>query len=304
MSVVVLGSINIDLVATVDRFPQVGETRRGDRFFEAAGGKGANQAVAAAKLGAETYFVGRVGGDDYGDRSISSLKAAGVRTDGVFIDSSTHSGVAVITVNNEGDNTIISVRGTNANVGAEDIDRLRQVLPGATAFLVQLEIPLDAVVSGIRAASDAGVTVILDPAPAIDLPSEIYPYIDIITPNEGEASALTGVTVSDAESAEKAADILRDRGVKTAIVTLGKQGLFCASESDRFFLPAYEVEAVDTVAAGDAFNGGLAAAIDAGEPLKEAVRKAAATAAFSVTRSGAQPSLPTRSQRDRFCRDR
>lgn len=295
MSVVVFGSINMDLVAQTPRLPQPGETLRGYNFITIAGGKGANQAVAAARLGATTHMVGRVGGDAFADRLLEGLRANAVSCDGVWRDNSTHSGVATIAVDSSGENQIIIIPGANGCVSPEDVVRLKPLFFGATSLLLQLEIPLESVEVAVREANAAGVRVILDPAPVPDrFPETIYPLIDIITPNEVEASQLVEFSVHDAETAEKAAMFLLDRGVKAAVIKLGAKGVFWATKSESFFVPAFAVKAVDTVAAGDAFNGGMAAALDEGRSLREAILWGAATGALSTTKVGAQSSLPDR----------
>ncbi|MBD1841657.1 ribokinase [Coleofasciculus sp. FACHB-501] len=305
--VIVFGSINMDLMARSPRLPVAGETLRGHDFFTAAGGKGANQAVAVARLGIPTQLVGRLGADNFGRELLTKLQASGVETGAVLVDEAAHSGVAAIAVGGRGENHIIVVPGANGRVNEEDVGRFSDLLPGATALLLQFEIPMPAVVAAARAARQAGVQVILDPAPAIemgDFASVLYPLVDIITPNEIEAGQLVGFAVDGQETAAKAAAALRQQGVGTAIVKLGDRGVFCATEEETFFVPAFPVQAVDTVAAGDAFNGGLAAALASGHPLREAVVWGAAAGAISATIAGAQPSLPDRETFDTFLRNR
>ena len=301
MSLIVFGSINIDLVTTTGRLPVPGETLTGYNFFTAFGGKGANQAVMAARLGVSTHLVGRVGNDTFGQDLLASLQTAGVRCDLILVDQSIHSGVAVITVEDSGENSIILVPGANGQVDRTDVERLKPLLPEASALLLQLEIPLNAVQAAAENARNAGVTVILDPAPAqVNVPAELYPLVDIITPNETEASLLAGFPVHDAATAAKAAEELQSRGVGSAIVTLGAKGVFCATPEESFFVPAFPVEVVDTVAAGDAFNGAMATALATGLPLREAVVWGAAAGALATTKVGAQPSLCDRATFDRF----
>ncbi len=303
--IIVFGSINMDLVTKTPRLPIAGETLQGYEFFTAAGGKGANQAVAAAKLGISTRIVGRIGGDDFGRQLLAGLQAAGVHTDSILVDEATSSGVAVITVDDAGENNIIIIAGANGRVNEQALDRLSNLLTGCAALLLQLEIPLSAVLAAAQAAQQAGVKVILDPAPArADIPPELYPLVDIITPNEIEASQLVGFPIDGQEAAAKAATELRQRGVSTVIVKLGAQGVLCATAEETFFVPAFSVQAVDTVAAGDAFNGGLATALAEGLPLRQAVVWGAAVGALSVTKAGAQPSLPDRDTFDMFLNQR
>lgn len=305
MSIIVFGSINMDLVTKVPHLPHRGETLQGTDFFTTPGGKGANQAVAVAKLGISTRFVGRVGGDNFGEELIQSLQNAKVKTKRLLIDKSVNSGIAVITVEDSGENEIIVIPGANGKIDETDVKRLKEILTGKTALLLQLEIPISAVVAAAKAAKDAGVMVILDPAPAQgNIPEEIYPLIDIITPNEVEAVQLVGFAIDNQESAIQAATKLRQRGVKNAIAKLGDKGVVCATAGETFFVPAFPVQAVDTVAAGDAFNGGLAAALAEGLSLRQAVVWGAAAGALAATKPGAQASLPSREEFDTFLRER
>lgn len=294
MAVVVLGSINMDLVVRVKRLPQPGETITGQTFFTAPGGKGANQAVAAARLGARTRMVGRVGGDVFGGALRESLSANGVEVSGVVTDERHPSGVAVIAVDERAENSIVIVPGANGAVGGEDVARLSAALEGATVLMLQLETPLHAAQAAARAARASGVTVILDPAPAVPLPAEFYRWVDIITPNETEASLLTGLTVESEADAKRAAQALGGGGAKNVVIKLGARGAYFWDGAEGTMLPPFRVQAVDTVAAGDAFNGGLACALDAGLPLDGALRWGMAAGALSTTRLGAQPSMPDR----------
>jgi len=305
MSVIIFGSINMDLVARTPRLPVPGETLSGYSFETIPGGKGANQAVAVARLGVPTQMVGRVGGDGFGRELLDSLRSSGVNCDRVFIDPATASGVAMIAVDAQSENHIIIVPGANGRVDETDIDRLQTVLPAARLLLLQLEVPLSIVVAAAQAAKRAGVMVVLDPAPAqTQLPEELYPLIDILTPNQVEAGQLVGFALDDRESILTAATTLHQRGVKTVLIKLGKQGAFCLGAEGSFAVPAFAVEAIDTVAAGDAFNGGLAAGLASGLPLDQAAIWAAATAALSVTKSGAQPSMPSKFELDEFLKQR
>ena len=305
MTIIVFGSINIDLVATAPRLPVAGETLLGRDFFKAPGGKGANQAVASARLGTPTYMVGRVGADSFGTELLDSLQVSGVQTDNVFVDETVSSGVAMITVDMRGENQILVIPGANGRVNQEDVERLSRLLPEATALLLQFEIPMPAVVAAAKAARESGVTVILDPAPVqSDVPDELYSLVDIITPNEVEAAQLVGFPVDGEESATKAAAVLRQRGVKNAIVKLGAKGVLCATQEESFFIPSFPVHTVDTTAAGDAFNGGLAAALHEGLSLRQAVVWGAAAGALTAMKLGAQPSLPERLTFDEFLKER
>ncbi len=305
MSIIVFGSINIDLVATAPRLPAPGETLLGEDFFKMSGGKGANQAVALARLGIPTQMVGRVGAHNFGAELIHNLQVSGVQTDNIFVDETGSSGVALITVDHAGENQIVVIPGANGCVNQEDIERLSHLLPTATALLLQLEIPITAVVAAAQAARSTNITIILDPAPApSNLPDELYPLVDIITPNEVEAGQLVGFAVDNEVAATKAAAVLLQRGVKCAIVKLGAKGVICATAEETFFVPAFPIHAVDTVAAGDAFNGGLAAALFAGLSLRQAVVWGTAAGALAATKLGSQTSLPNRWAFDNFLKER
>ncbi len=305
MTIIVFGSINMDLVAKASRLPIAGETLLGSDFLTAPGGKGANQAVAVARLGVSTHMVGRVGGDSFGVELVNSLQGSGVQTVNVSVDNAVRSGVALISVDDAGENQMIIVPGANGCVNQEDVKRVVNLLPGATALLLQFEIPMNTVLLAAKAAREAGVTVILDPAPAHgDVPDELYSLVDIMTPNEVEAAQLVGFKIDGREKAVLAAEKLRDRGVKNAIVKLGAQGVVCATAEETFFVPAFPVQAVDTVAAGDAFNGGLAAGLASGLALREAVVWGAAAGALAAMKSGAQPSLPDWQVFKRFLEER
>ncbi|MEA5508354.1 ribokinase [Crocosphaera sp. UHCC 0190] len=293
MSIIIFGSINMDLVVQTHRLPQPGETVTGDHFLTLGGGKGANQAVATARLGASTYLVGRVGGDSFGQELLASLNNFGVNTQGVFIDKNSSSGVAMINVETGGENTIIVVPGANGKVEQSDVHRLNNILPKTSLLLLQLEVPLEAVQSAAIAAKKFGVTVMLDPAPVPDnFPDRFYPLIDIITPNQTEAARLVGFEITDQEKLNQAVNIFLEKGVKIVIIKLGEKGAFYGTEKERDFVKPFAVKSVDTVGAGDGFNGGIAAALDRGLPLKEALKWGAIVGALTTTKEGAQTALP------------
>jgi len=296
MSVIVLGSLNMDLVVTTPKLPMPGETLTGSAFFTVSGGKGANQAVACARLGVLTRLIGQVGGDGFGATLRERLIDYGVDVENVRIESAQASGVALIQVDATAQNTIIVVPGANGTVGTANLEALKGVLHGASALLLQLEIPIATVIEAARLAHQQGVTVILDPAPAQPLPPELYHALDILTPNQSEAQALSGIAVHTPADAQKAAEVLIERGVPTVIIKMGAQGVFWMNQHEAHHVATFPVTAIDTVAAGDAFNGGLAAALDARLPFAESIRWALATSAIAVTRQGAQPSMPSRAE--------
>lgn len=295
MTVVVFGSINLDLVVEVAHLPAKGETVIGDRFFASAGGKGANQAVAIAKLGIPVSLVGQVGDDTFGQTLINSLQSSGVNTDGININSHTYSGIASIVVDRYGANTIACAGGANNLVREAEIEQFKKLLPQAKIVLLELGIPLATVLTAAREAKAHDCLLILDPAPVTaNLPEELYSLVDIITPNEIEASQLVGFTVDGVTTARQAASSLHQMGIKNVIITLGSQGSLYSNELESYWLKPIDVPVVDTVAAGDAFNGALAVGLASGKEIKEAVQWATVGAALSVTKNGAQSSLPNK----------
>lgn len=300
MAIVVFGSINMDLTTYVPRLPRPGETLRGDSFITVPGGKGANQAVAAARLGGAVSLVGRVGADDFGRQHLDAMAREGLDTSGVLVDRDNSTGLAVISVDLQGENAIIVIAGANMAVDGRDVARCKPFLERASVLLLQLEIPLPAVVEAARAARERGALIVLDPAPAADLPAEIFPMIDIITPNEIEVQPLVGYPATGAEGPTRAAAALRSLGVGSAVIKLGARGAYLDDGDTRALLPAFSVDPTDTVAAGDAFNGALAVALDQGADLREAVRWGTAAGALATTKQGAMPSLPHREELDRM----
>ena len=293
--IVVVGSSNTDMVVRVPRLPRPGETLLGGRFSLIAGGKGANQAVAASRAGGKVSFIGCVGRDDLGDRALSSLVDEGIDVRGVSRVENEPSGVALIFVSATGENSIAVSPGANSRLSAKQISQSNKAFSGSAVVLLQLEIPLASVIAAARSAREAGARVILNPAPAMPLPLGLLRNVSVLTPNESEAESLTGVRVTGDASAARAARRLHEQGVETVIITLGSKGAYVSSGSINERVAGYRVKAVDTTAAGDVFNGALAVALAEGLTLREAVRFANAAAARSVTRRGAQVSAPSRS---------
>jgi ribokinase len=293
--ILVIGSLNMDLVVRCAALPQAGETVVGDDFFTAPGGKGANQAVAAARLGARVAMAGCVGRDAFGQSLIAGLRAAGVDAEDVTaVDGAT--GTALITVDAAGRNTIVVVPGANAGCDGALVDRALARAGGPGILLLQNEIPPEANARAIRAARQAGWFVILDPAPARAVPAELMPLIDVVTPNATEAAAVTGRAVDNRGDALAAARALRAMGARAAVVTLGGDGSMLCDGTGAWHCPALPVAAVDTTAAGDAFVGALAVALAEGGALTQGLGFAAAAAALAVTKLGAQPSLASRAE--------
>jgi ribokinase len=295
--IVVVGSANTDMVAKIDRIPGPGETVIGGEFMMAAGGKGANQAVAAARLGAQVTFVACLGRDVFGDQAIAGYQREGIDTSRIVRDAEAASGVALIFVDARGENSIAVASGANARLTPADVERAGASIAAADVLLVQLEVPLAAVGRAIELAHDAGVPVILNPAPARQIDPGLLARVDIATPNEHEIRVVVG------EGEQRAAiERMLEAGTGTVLVTLGPQGVLWASREGQQRVPAFAVRAVDTTAAGDAFNGGLACALGRGLGMAAAIRYANGVAALSVTRMGAQPSLPTGAEVDAFLR--
>jgi len=297
--VLVIGSSNTDMTVNVARLPRAGETILGGEFAMCAGGKGANQAVGAARAGAAVTFIGRIGRDMFGEQALASLAAEGINLDYVVRDAARPSGVALIYVGSHGENSIAVASGANSSLKPADVRKARRAFRDAGVIILQLETPLETAQAAAELAVRAGVRVILNPAPAQPLPASLLKRVYLLTPNESEAAMLTGVTVNNEAGAAKAADKLRARGAKNVIVTLGARGAFLVGENIRGLIPAYTVKAVDATAAGDVFNGALGFALAEGQSLPDAARFANAAAAISVTRLGAQRSAPRRAEIER-----
>jgi ribokinase len=301
--VLVVGSANMDLVVRCDRFPDPGETIFGSAFATFPGGKGANQAVCCAKLGGEVDFMGRMGKDIFCDRLSANMKQEGVGLDHLLVDPMEPTGTALITVDSSGQNEIVVVSGSNMKLRPDDIFAHRAAFAEAAIVLLQLEIPLDTVMQAATLARQNSALVVLNPAPACALPEELFRVIDYITPNETEAGLLTGMTVADPLSAEEAAQRLLRRGVQNVIITMGAAGCLLVNSRQKSIFAARKVQAVDTTAAGDAFNGALAFGLAEGRGLEEAIVFANTVAAFAVTRLGAQSSMPTKKDLEVFTRN-
>ena len=294
--ILVVGSSNTDMVIKTRKFPSPGETILGGRFFMNPGGKGANQAVAAKRLGGMVSFVGKIGDDIFGKQAMQLLEDEGIHVDFVATDFENPSGVALITVDAKGENSIVVAPGSNGTLSPSDFDQAFAELEDSEIVLLQLEIPIPTVTYIAEVASKKGKKVILNPAPADQLPDELFKNIYLISPNESEAELLTGVRATNAKTAEKAALILRDKGVKAVIITMGSAGAFILSDEFTGMVEAPHVDAVDTTAAGDTFNGALVVALSENHPLHEAVEFACRAASISVTRIGAQTSIPFRKE--------
>ena len=286
----------MDLVSFTQRFPEPGETVVGSRFLTYPGGKGANQAVAAARMGARVRMIGRVGGDAFGGQLLQSLECSGVDVSGVVTDSKCTSGIAAINIDASGQNRIVQIPGANQSCGEEEVQRAKEAMADASVLMLQLEVPLEVSVASAKEAADGGKLVMLDPGPARPLPQGLYKHCSYITPNETEAGSLIGFPVMDVATAAGAAQALLSRGAGGAVIKMGALGAYYATGHSSQYLPAFHVEAVDTVAAGDAFNGALAVAIAEGRGLEDAMRWAMAAGALAVTRLGAQDSMPQREE--------
>ncbi len=299
--IVVIGSSNTDMIIKTARIPRPGETILGGDFSIAPGGKGANQAVSAARAGGAVTFIARVGEDMFGEQAVSGFIRDNMNVEYIIRDKQAPSGVALICVDEKGENSIAVASGANAQVSPADIHAAEDVIVSADIVLMQLEIPIETVEAAAGIAAANGVDVILNPAPAQPLGSGLLKNISILTPNETEAELLTGIKVEDEQGASDAANDLITKGVKTVLITLGARGVYAAAQDFRGIIPAFSVaDIIDTTAAGDVFNGVLAVSIAEGKSLIEAVRFASAAAALSVKTLGAQTSAPHRSEIEAF----
>ncbi|NQT24814.1 ribokinase [candidate division KSB1 bacterium] len=298
--IVVVGSSNTDMIMQVQKIPVPGETVLGGEFSTAAGGKGANQAVAAARAGGDVTFIASIGNDSLGAQAIDGFVRDNINVENIKRVENSASGVALIFVGGDGENSIGVASGANSDLLPEDIINSEQVITRAHILLMQLEIPIDTVTKAAQLAHEAGVKVILNPAPTCSLDDELLKMVSILTPNEIEVELLSDIKVEDENSAGKAAEVLLRKGVDSVLITLGAQGVFLATGDKRELIPGFKVDAIDTTAAGDVFNGSLAVGLAEGKSIDEAIRFANAAAALSVTKLGAQPSAHSRDEIDSF----
>ena len=298
--IVVIGSSNTDMIIRLKRIPRPGETVLGGEFLTAAGGKGANQAVAAARAGGSVSLIARVGRDSLGDQAVAGFVHEGIEISHLIRDGRVASGAALIFVAQDGENCIAVASGANGRLSPADVQRASPLIARAKIVLMQLETPLKTVAAAAQLAASRGALVVLNPAPARSLPDTLLRRVSILTPNQSEAELLTGIRLTSLAGAKKAAERLLRRGVQSVILTLGSRGALIANDQGTRVIRGFEVKAVDTTGAGDVFNGILAVALSEDRTLEEAVRIANAGAAISVTRRGAQPSVPTRYEIMRF----
>ena len=291
--IVVIGSSNTDMTVLADRLPVPGETVLGGKFAMGQGGKGANQAVAAQRLGGDVTFICKVGRDIFGENSIKEYQKDGMDTSKIMY-SDEPSGVALISVDTHAENCIVVASGANGDITVEDIEANRKDIEEAAILLLQLEIPVEAVVRAAKIGHEAGVYVVLNPAPACDLPEEIYQYLSLIIPNQTEIALMTGIEANDEAGAAKAVEALQSKGTKDVIVTMGSKGSMVYHEGQATFVPSRKVNAVDTTAAGDTYCGGLCVALSEGKDIIAAAEFATASSALTVQKRGAQDSIPYR----------
>ncbi len=301
--IVVIGSSNTDMIVQTPHIPRPGETILGGTFNTAAGGKGANQAVSCARAGGAVTFVARVGKDMFGDQALQGFQKDGINTEYVITDAQAPSGVALIIVDDKGENSIAVASGANGNLSVADVQAAETAIGAAGIVLMQLEVPLETVEAAAKLAHTKQAQVILNPAPAQPLSDALLQQVAILTPNETEAQMLTGIDVTDEDTAQQAAQALCAKGVGSVIITLGAAGAYVYADAFKGMVSGFKVNPVDTTAAGDTFNGTLAVALAEGNSLEQAVSFANAAAALSVTKLGAQPSAPDRETIERFVKE-
>ena len=294
--IIVVGSSNTDMVIKAEKFPMPGETILGSEFFLFPGGKGANQAVAAARLGGNVIFIAKVGNDIFGEQALQQFKREGIITDYVAKDPDRPSGVALITVDSKGENTIAVAQGSNGALSPDDVQKAESEFEKSDIVLTQLETPLQTILHVAKLVGKFQKRLILNPAPGMKLPDDLFPSLYLITPNESETEVLTGISVRDNSSIKRAAEKLKEMGVANVIITLGSEGAYLYNDAGGKHIPTKKVKAVDTTAAGDVFNGALAVALSENRTLEQAAEFANHAAAISVTKMGAQASAPYRKE--------
>lgn len=294
--IIVIGSCNTDMVIKADRLPVPGETVIGGTFFMNPGGKGANQAVAAARLGGKVSFISKTGNDVFGKQSVELYNTEGINTDNIFSDEDNPSGIALITVDSHGENCIVVASGANASLSPADIENARNEIESGDIVLMQLEIPIETVEYAAELAHKNNIKVILNPAPARALSDKLLKTTYIITPNESEAEILSGIKVKDIESAKKAAKVINGKGANIVVITLGAKGSLIFENGEYHLIEACKVSAIDTTAAGDTFSGTLCVGLSEGKTIIESVKMATTACALAVTRMGAQSSIPYRKE--------
>jgi ribokinase len=296
--ILILGSSNTDMVVKSERLPKPGETIIGGDFMINPGGKGANQAVAASRLGGDVIFVCKVGNDDFGERTCAILEKEKIDTSYIIKEKGGISGVALITVDKDGENSIVVASGTNASFSVSDLSDVKDVIKNASILVLQLEIPIGTAIEASKIAKENGVTVMLNPAPAPSngIPKELLDNVDIIIPNETEAEIITGIEVFNSETAVKAAEVMNGMGISTVIITMGSKGAFLKDNKHSILIPSTKVNAIDTTAAGDTFCGALSVAFAESQDIVDAIKFACKASAIAVTRMGAQASIPYRKE--------
>ncbi len=304
--IVVVGSSNTDLIIKVSEIPRPGETLLGGEFMTFPGGKGANQAVAAARAGGDVIFIASVGNDAYGEEAIKGYRLDNINTEDIKVCKGVPSGIAMITISAKGENAITVASGANAELRPADLEEAEEAFLEADYMLIQLETPLETVQKAVELCAEFNTLVILNPAPAADLSDEILKRVSILTPNETEAERLTGISVGDEPGAAAAADALHKRGIPTVIITMGAAGAWLSDRATgtRIMVPGFKVEVMDSTAAGDTFNGQLAVALSEGMKLEDAILTAHGAAALSVQKLGAQSSIPRREETNSFLKEK
>lgn len=294
--IVIVGSANTDMVISADHFPLPGETLMGTNFMTNFGGKGANQAVAAARMGGQTVFIGKVGNDNFGTSIISNLESEGINVSHLYTTQETSTGVALITTIPSGENSIIVNAGANGQLTADDVRDSEEVIAEAGTVLMQLETPVAALTEAAKLGKKHGAFTVLNPAPASPLPHELLENIDLLIPNETEASSISGVEIKDESTAMEAISVIQGMGVKNVIITVGSKGAIAKVDGKMIMVPAFKVKAIDTTAAGDTFCGALCVALSEGKDIEAAIRFGNKASSVSVTRKGAQLSIPQRKE--------